>query len=188
MGTLDVEFFGEPSISLSEYTMYTRTLRLHVASAHDLHLLEKHGTTLAKHVVALRELLLDTDRAYLPAGERNVRDLFRDADPPLESSAFRNGEMTSHAINDRIIHRVGCELVIGGEPLEHCVTLKDKIGFVGSTNGGRHARRTANMTAAYVRRVELLSILGYSANEISAGLLSRFQFDPDCSRARTPVS
>src|SRR6185437_8459983 len=56
---------------------------LSVAAAHDLHLLEKQRAALAKHVFALREFRLEMNRPDLPAGERNIGNFLRHAQPAL---------------------------------------------------------------------------------------------------------
>src|ERR1041385_3688074 len=72
---------------------------LRVAAAHDLHLLEEQRAALTEHVLALLELRLEADRADLPAGERDVRNFFGDADPAFEAAALRHGEMAGDAFD-----------------------------------------------------------------------------------------
>src|SRR5665213_531357 len=48
---------------------------LGVTAAHDLHFLEEQRASRFEHIVALPHFVLETDRADLPAGQRNIRDL-----------------------------------------------------------------------------------------------------------------
>jgi hypothetical protein len=76
---------------------------LTVASAHDLHFLEEQGGALAKHVLALREFLLEVNWPDLAAGERDVLDLLRHPDPAGQTAALGDREMARDALNLRII-------------------------------------------------------------------------------------
>src|SRR5882757_6114347 len=68
-----------------------------VAAADDLHLLEEQRAPLPKHVLALLRLGLEADRADLAAGQRDIRDFFRESQPALEAALLRYREMAGHA-------------------------------------------------------------------------------------------
>src|SRR5689334_19489233 len=109
---------------------------LGVAAADDLHLLEEQRAALAEHVVALLQLVLESDRADLAAGERDVRDLLGKAEPALESALLRYGEMTGDALDLGVVEAIGRKLVVRAHPFEHGGAAEDQIGLVGSL--GRH--------------------------------------------------
>src|SRR5579863_3521875 len=92
---------------------------LPVAAAYDLHLLEEKRSTLPEHVVALRHLVLEMDRADLAAGQRDIRHLLGDPQPALDAAPLGYREVTGHPLDLRIIDAIGCEFVVRTEPLEH---------------------------------------------------------------------
>jgi hypothetical protein len=101
-----------------------------VAATHDLHLFQEKRAAFAKHIVALRELRLEADRADLPASERNVRNLFGDAQPSLDAAPFGHGEVAGDAFHVRVVEAVGGKLVVRRQQLEHRRTLEDQIRLV----------------------------------------------------------
>ena len=120
--------------------MYTSTLRLAVAAAHDLHLLEDQRAPLAEHVVALRQLALERDRPDLPARQRRVRQFLGEAGPADPAALFRHREIAGDALDLGIVDGVGRELVVGREEFPHRALAQDEVGPVG---GGRHRQRRA---------------------------------------------
>src|SRR5262249_17516196 len=105
-------------------------IALRIATANNLHFLEEKRAALAEHVVALLQLFLEMNRTDLPAGQRNIRNLLGNPQPPLDPSLFGNGEMAGYAFDLRIIDTIGCKLVIGTKPFEHSRAAEDQIWFV----------------------------------------------------------
>jgi hypothetical protein len=109
---------------------------LGVAAAHDLHLLEEQRTTLAKHVVALREFRLEADGTDLTACERDVRHFLGKTEPTLEAALFRHREVARHAVDLRVVEAIGSKLVVRRQPFEHRGAAEDQIRLIGGLCGG----------------------------------------------------
>src|SRR5258708_3204697 len=104
---------------------------LGVAAADDLHLLEEQRAALAEHIVALPHLVLEVDRADLPACQRDIRDLLGQAQPALHAPLFRHRKVTGHPVDLGVVDAIGRELVVGAQPFEHGRAAENQVRLVG---------------------------------------------------------
>jgi hypothetical protein len=91
----------------------------------------------------LCEFLFESDRANLPASERDVRNLLGHPDPTLEAALFRHSEVTGDAVHLGVIEAVSRKLVVGSKPLEDGGALEDEIGLISGSarRGGKNHKR-----------------------------------------------
>src|SRR6202044_512560 len=89
-----------------------------IAPSDDLHFLEEERSALAEDHIALRELVLELDRAILTTGERNVGRLFGEAQSARDASLFRNGVVAGDSFDDRIIDAVHGKFVVWSQQFE----------------------------------------------------------------------
>src|SRR4051794_8444837 len=111
-----------------------------VAAADDLHLLEEQRAAPSEYIVALFELGRDLDRADLPAGERDVGDLFCEPEPAFPPALLGRGEMARDTIHDWIVHRISREFVVRRGQMKHCRLAKDEVRLIGRLRHEWHER------------------------------------------------
>jgi hypothetical protein len=98
-----------------------------VTAPDDLHLLENERPALAENHIALRELLLEFDRAILVAGERDVRRLFGETERAGNAAFFWRREVARNPLNHRVVEPIDGQFVVRRQKLERRRLAEDQV-------------------------------------------------------------